>query len=176
MRRVRRVFVLPALHKLMFLSPEEGIFTVETNTDLTCFMLQLWRTTRRHESLTTTMRSEKVWNEHRSCSKSLVREITTRSSVWAGKSSNESALMTCFYFHPSIHANLVNFCVHRNANKQEIIKAYRKLAQQWHPDNFQSETEKKEAEKKFIDIASAKEVLTDPGQEQRCVRHNRPSV
>lgn len=52
----------------------------------------------------------------------------------------------------------------RSANKQEIIKAYRKLAQQWHPDNFQSETEKKEAEKKFIDIASAKEVLTDPGQ------------
>lgn len=55
----------------------------------------------------------------------------------------------------------------RNANKQEIIKAYRKLAQQWHPDNFQSETEKKEAEKKFIDIASAKEVLTDPGLELR---------
>lgn len=52
----------------------------------------------------------------------------------------------------------------RSANKQEIIKAYRKLAQQWHPDNFQSEVEKKEAEKKFIDIASAKEVLTDPGQ------------
>ncbi|MEQ2167944.1 hypothetical protein GOODEAATRI_009258 [Goodea atripinnis] len=55
--------------------------------------------------------------------------------------------------------------VSRNANKQEIIKAYRKLAQQWHPDNFQSEADKKEAEKKFIDIASAKEVLTDPGQE-----------
>lgn len=51
----------------------------------------------------------------------------------------------------------------RNANKQEVIKAYRKLAQQWHPDNFQSESDKKEAEKKFIDIASAKEVLTDPG-------------
>lgn len=54
----------------------------------------------------------------------------------------------------------------RSANKQEIIKAYRKLAQQWHPDNFQSEAEKKEAEKRFIDIASAKEVLTDPGQGQ----------
>lgn len=53
----------------------------------------------------------------------------------------------------------------RSANKQEITKAYRKLAQQWHPDNFQSEAEKKEAEKKFIDIASAKEVLTDPGQQ-----------
>uniref|UniRef100_A0A667YT00 DnaJ (Hsp40) homolog, subfamily C, member 3b n=1 Tax=Myripristis murdjan TaxID=586833 RepID=A0A667YT00_9TELE len=52
--------------------------------------------------------------------------------------------------------------VNRSASKQEIIKAYRKLAQQWHPDNFQSEAEKKEAEKKFIDIASAKEVLTDP--------------
>uniref|UniRef100_A0AAR2KVZ3 DnaJ (Hsp40) homolog, subfamily C, member 3b n=1 Tax=Pygocentrus nattereri TaxID=42514 RepID=A0AAR2KVZ3_PYGNA len=57
--------------------------------------------------------------------------------------------------------------VSRSANKQEIIKAYRKLAQQWHPDNFQSETEKKEAEKKFIDIASAKEVLTDPEMRQK---------
>lgn len=54
---------------------------------------------------------------------------------------------------------------HRNANKQEVIKAYRKLAQQWHPDNFQSEEEKREAEKKFIDIAAAKEVLTDPGKD-----------
>lgn len=34
---------------------------------------------------------------------------------------------------------------------------------QWHPDNFQNEEEKKKAEKKFIDIAAAKEVLTDPG-------------
>uniref|UniRef100_A0A4W4DYZ5 J domain-containing protein n=1 Tax=Electrophorus electricus TaxID=8005 RepID=A0A4W4DYZ5_ELEEL len=57
--------------------------------------------------------------------------------------------------------------VSRTANKQEIIKAYRKLAQQWHPDNFQSEAEKKEAEKKFIDIASAKEVLTDPEMRQK---------
>ncbi|KAJ3585167.1 hypothetical protein NHX12_013888 [Muraenolepis orangiensis] len=57
--------------------------------------------------------------------------------------------------------------VNRSAGKQEIIKAYRKLAQQWHPDNFQSETEKKEAEKRFIDIASAKEVLTDPEMRQK---------
>lgn len=34
---------------------------------------------------------------------------------------------------------------------------------QWHPDNFQNEEEKKKAEKKFIDIAAAKEVLSDPG-------------
>lgn len=52
--------------------------------------------------------------------------------------------------------------VKRNAKKQEIIKAYRKLALQWHPDNFQNEEEKKKAEKKFIDIAAAKEVLSDP--------------
>ncbi|MGH0126988.1 UNVERIFIED_CONTAM: hypothetical protein FKN15_012301 [Acipenser sinensis] len=52
--------------------------------------------------------------------------------------------------------------VKRNAQKKEIIKAYRKQAQQWHPDNFQDEEEKKKAEQKFIDIASAKEVLTDP--------------
>ncbi|KAM6985555.1 dnaJ homolog subfamily C [Aplochiton taeniatus] len=52
--------------------------------------------------------------------------------------------------------------VKRTAQKKEIIKAYRKLAQQWHPDNFQEEEDKKKAEKKFIDIAQAKEVLTDP--------------
>uniref|UniRef100_A0A668AUG3 DnaJ homolog subfamily C member 3 n=1 Tax=Myripristis murdjan TaxID=586833 RepID=A0A668AUG3_9TELE len=52
--------------------------------------------------------------------------------------------------------------VKRTAQKKEIIKAYRKLAQQWHPDNFKDPEEKKKAEKKFIDIAQAKEVLTDP--------------
>ena len=35
----------------------------------------------------------------------------------------------------------------------------------WHPDKFQDEDEKKAAEKKFMDIAAAKEVLTD--QEMR---------
>lgn len=53
---------------------------------------------------------------------------------------------------------------HRTAQKKEIIKAYRKLAQQWHPDNFMDPEDKKKAEKKFIDIAQAKEVLTDPGK------------
>ncbi|XP_020283493.1 dnaJ homolog subfamily C member 3 [Pseudomyrmex gracilis] len=51
--------------------------------------------------------------------------------------------------------------VSRNANKRDIIKAYRKAAQKWHPDNFQEGDEKKRAQKKFIDIAAAKEVLTD---------------
>lgn len=52
--------------------------------------------------------------------------------------------------------------VKRTAQKKEILKAYRKLAQQWHPDNFQDAEEKKKAEKKFINIAQAKEVLTNP--------------
>ena len=54
--------------------------------------------------------------------------------------------------------------VKRNARKKEINKVYRKLAQKWHPDNFQDEDEKKRAEKKFMDIAAAKEVLTDEGE------------
>ena len=36
----------------------------------------------------------------------------------------------------------------------------RSLAQKWHPDHFDGD-EKKKAEKMFIDIASAKEVLLD---------------
>ncbi|XP_076247266.1 dnaJ homolog subfamily C member P58IPK [Calliopsis andreniformis] len=51
--------------------------------------------------------------------------------------------------------------VPRTASKRDIIKAYRKAAQKWHPDNFKEGEEKKRAEKRFIDIAAAKEVLTD---------------
>ncbi|XP_059081547.1 dnaJ homolog subfamily C member 3-like [Tigriopus californicus] len=57
--------------------------------------------------------------------------------------------------------------VKRNANKRDVAKAYRKLAQKWHPDNFQDETEKKKAEKKFMDIAAAKEVLSDQEMRQK---------
>ena len=42
------------------------------------------------------------------------------------------------------------------------MKAYRKLAAQWHPDQYNG-SDKQKAEKMFIDIAAAKEVLTDPG-------------
>lgn len=41
--------------------------------------------------------------------------------------------------------------------------SYRALAQKWHPDHYDGE-EKKKAEKMFIDIAAAKEVLTDEGK------------
>ena len=38
----------------------------------------------------------------------------------------------------------------------------RALAQKWHPDHYDGD-DKKKAEKMFIDIAAAKEVLTDEG-------------
>jgi DnaJ family protein C protein 3 len=52
--------------------------------------------------------------------------------------------------------------VRRTANKAEVLRAYRKLAIKWHPDKYEGD-DKKKAEKMFIDIAAAKEVLTDPG-------------
>merc|ERR1719334_367812 len=57
--------------------------------------------------------------------------------------------------------------VKRSASKRDISKAYKKLAMQWHPDKFQGEEEKKAAEKKFMDIAAAKEVLTDEEMRQK---------
>lgn len=42
------------------------------------------------------------------------------------------------------------------------MKAYRKKAAKWHPDKYEGD-DKAHAEKMFIDIAAAKEVLTDPG-------------
>ena len=57
--------------------------------------------------------------------------------------------------------------VKRNASKKDITKAYKTLARQWHPDLFQDEKEKEAAQKKFIDIAAAKEVLTDDEKRQQ---------
>lgn len=52
--------------------------------------------------------------------------------------------------------------IFRTARKKEILKAYRKKAAKWHPDKYEGD-DKAHAEKMFIDIAAAKEVLTDPG-------------
>lgn len=54
-------------------------------------------------------------------------------------------------------------CGFRTASKKEILKSYRKLAVKWHPDQYKGD-DKKKAEKMFIDVAAAKEVLTDPGK------------
>lgn len=59
--------------------------------------------------------------------------------------------------------------VKRSADKNQILKAYRKLAHKWHPDKYTGE-EKEKAQKTFIDIAAAKEVLTDPGMKNKNIQ------
>lgn len=51
--------------------------------------------------------------------------------------------------------------VSKNASLQEIKKAYRKLALQFHPDRVEA-SKKKEAEEKFKEISEAYAVLSDP--------------
>ncbi|XP_047530877.1 dnaJ homolog subfamily C member 25 homolog [Vanessa atalanta] len=51
--------------------------------------------------------------------------------------------------------------VTREATKNEIGRAYRQLAKRFHPDLHRGEKEKKEAEEKFKQIATAYEILRD---------------
>uniref|UniRef100_A0A0B7BH12 J domain-containing protein n=1 Tax=Arion vulgaris TaxID=1028688 RepID=A0A0B7BH12_9EUPU len=63
--------------------------------------------------------------------------------------------------------------VKRTAKKKEIMKAYRNLAMKWHPDKHEG-PEKDKAQKMFIDLAAAKEVLTDPEKRERFDRGEDP--
>lgn len=54
--------------------------------------------------------------------------------------------------------------VQKNANEKEIKSAYRKLAQQFHPDKNPNN---KEAEEKFKEISAAYEILSDPNKKSQ---------
>ncbi len=56
--------------------------------------------------------------------------------------------------------------VSRSAGADEIKRAYRKLAKEWHPDRH-PESERDEVETKFKAIAEAHEVLSDPEKRKR---------
>ena len=49
--------------------------------------------------------------------------------------------------------------VDRNANDDQLKKAYRKMAVKWHPDKNQDNTEKAEA--MFKEVGEAYDVLSD---------------
>ena len=51
--------------------------------------------------------------------------------------------------------------VEKGASKDEIKKAYKKLAKKYHPDKYQDTTEKKQAEEKFKEINEAAAILGD---------------
>lgn len=55
----------------------------------------------------------------------------------------------------------------RDANENDIRKAYKKLAIKWHPDkNTESDEKKLQAEKRFKEINEAYAVLSDPKKKQ----------
>ncbi len=58
--------------------------------------------------------------------------------------------------------------VHRRANIQEIRKAYKALAKEWHPDKNPGDAA---AEAKFIEINTAYELLSDPDRRRKFDNH-----
>jgi len=57
--------------------------------------------------------------------------------------------------------------VERGASDDELKKAYRKLARQYHPDLQSGDQQKKASEEKFKEVNEAYEVLSDQGKRQR---------
>src|SRR5437764_15239653 len=57
--------------------------------------------------------------------------------------------------------------VERNANDDDLKKAFRRLARQFHPDTMTGEQEKKAAEEKFKEINEAYAVLSDQDKRRR---------
>ena len=59
--------------------------------------------------------------------------------------------------------------VHRRATQQEIKKAYKQMAKQWHPDKNKDNVA--EAEERFIEVTKAYELLSDPDRRRQYDNH-----
>lgn len=57
--------------------------------------------------------------------------------------------------------------VSRDADARTIKKAYRKKAQEWHPDKYSGDLDKEQVESKMADINQAYEVLSDPEKKEQ---------
>ena len=57
--------------------------------------------------------------------------------------------------------------VNRRASSQDIRKAYKQLAKEWHPDKNDSP----DAQNKFVDINAAYELLSDAERRKRYDQH-----
>jgi len=57
--------------------------------------------------------------------------------------------------------------VDRSASDEDLKKAYRKLARQYHPDLHTGEQQKKVSEEKFKEVNEAYEALSDPEKRRR---------
>ncbi|KAI8800330.1 hypothetical protein BJ742DRAFT_686223 [Cladochytrium replicatum] len=66
--------------------------------------------------------------------------------------------------------------VPRSASKREIKKAFRKLAQEWHPDKYQGDLPEEAVVKKMSEINEAYEVLSDDELRQRFDNGDDPNV
>ena len=66
--------------------------------------------------------------------------------------------------------------VPRSASPKEIKKAFRKLAQEWHPDKYSGDLPKEEVQKKMSEINQAYEVLSKEELKERYDRGDDPNV
>ncbi|EIE84321.1 hypothetical protein RO3G_09031 [Rhizopus delemar RA 99-880] len=57
--------------------------------------------------------------------------------------------------------------VSRDADPRAIKKAYRKKAQEWHPDKYSGDLDKTQVENKMAEINQAYEVLSDPEKKEQ---------
>ena len=102
-------------------------------------------------------------NAHNLASKVASREMMTRIAVKSAMKRRAAHVFDC-----CMPAQFKDYCailgVSRDASADDIKKAFRKLARQYHPDTA---ADKKAAEEKFKEINEANEVLSDPEKRKK---------